>query len=56
MTSMLLFHSYMTLKNAKLHEQFEANSLMGEKKSDIFLGVAIYVNGHTQVIIKVVIR
>lgn len=41
-------HSYMTLKNSKLHEQFEANSLVTEQRSGIFRGVAIYVNGHTE--------
>jgi hypothetical protein len=45
----LFFPSYMALKNAKLHEQFQANSLMLEQTSDIFRGVAIFVNGHTQV-------
>ena len=41
-------HSYMSLKNSKLHEQFEANSLVTEQQSEIFRGVAIYVNGHTE--------
>ena len=37
----------MSLKTAKLHEQFQANSYLTDQQSEIFKGVAIFVNGHT---------
>jgi len=42
------FKSYMALKNAKLQEQFEANSFQAAPHSSIFQGVSIFVNGYTQ--------
>eukprot|EP00955_Chlamydomonas_euryale_P103185 365471-Chlamydomonas_euryale.AAC.3 len=41
------FGAYMALKNTKLREQFEANSMLSARQSDIFAGVGIFVNGHT---------
>lgn len=41
------FHQYMALKNLKLREQYESDSFQAAAKSDIFRGVAIFVNGYT---------
>ena len=41
------FGSYMALKNTKLREQFESEATHLQRKSDLFRGVSIFVNGYT---------